>query len=1278
MKTCKFLLLPFFLVVLLLSSCSNHLSSKNNVSLSFHIQNFYNIAASRNASQDVISYELGVELYVNGSLFESSTQTLDKEKTTYTFNFSNITVGSTVFARAEIVAVAIKDGKSVSEQLAYGESDKIKIESASTVIPLKLKWVELQPDAPGTRDEPIIIEITVSALKTAIQNYIPGVYTIYKVQGQMTDDDYDEVIDLVTMHLRNGWNKYIGLDLSEVEGLTKVKWIANLTSLTIPNTVTKLSFDRLFGLKVLPDHPAFTMEDGVLYSKDKTVLYYYPMGKTGTSFEIPSGVKNIRNFAFEEADLEEIIIPESVIDIGMRAFYGQTLIFKDKENWISDITGKVLTTQELEDPQSFTYFNMETYESGPCRNGIYKPVTKNVSVENIVEEINSFNSEAHTIFIVSGEASNDQYSQICSIIQKKGIDEGWTNDQKGYIGLDLTGVSGLTRLGNVGDYIFTLAIPDTVSEISYLSSYTVAKLSNLSNHPYFEFVDEVLYSKDKTILYAYPRKKEDISFTIPDGVTKINNGAFYGTTYLQNLTIPESVVYIGFNAFGYSKIQTLSFVNPDGWVTRYYNNPLTQAQIENPSNYTNGALCAEGILKSYTETINIAAGDLLQTIRSYQYVLGRFTTYVVTGSMTNDDYKTIENLLNNKRSEWNNTLYISLDLSAVSGLTKITDTWGLRSLVIPDTVGAFDEYTDLSNVIVSDTNECLEYDNGVLYSKDKKILYFYPENKTDATFEIPSTVNKIWANSFRYNTSIENISIPQDVNFIGSDAFRNENIKTLTFANKDNWKAKHYYYDRVINVSAADLEVVQNYQVDRSTGVGGLLQNSLLFKPQSETVTASELITKLNSYEAGTFTVYKVTGAMTYDEYEQAFSFLWEKLNYGIWTEKYIGLDLSEAEGLTKIGHTWCFSTVIIPGSVETIADYSSGNIVGLESNSHFKYVDDVLYTSDGSILCYYPEDKTETTFTIPSTVTKIWSYAFIYNTFLENLAITENVVSIGGNAFNDTLYDLTFADKNNWYSNDDDQLISESDLENPLSYGWNEQTQTSGVCSSGIYKVQTKTVTFSELAEEINSYQAGTYTIYKVTGTMSNDDYTQIHELIGTKINNGAGDPDYVGLDLTQVSGLTSISSTWALLKLIIPDTVTTIEDFAVMRRIVISENNTNFTYEDGVLYSADKKYLYFYPEDKTDETFQIPSGVEKIWRFCFYYNKYIKNVSVPESAVSIGDYAFATSNITSVSFGTNTDGWLTQSGESVSSADLANVANFMYNYETHESGLCLEGIHK
>ena len=61
------------------------------------------------------------------------------------------------------------------------------------------------------------------------------------------------------------------------------------------------------------DDPCYTTIDGVLYNKDKTVLIYYPAGKTSTSFTIPDTVTTIDSNAFSNCTyLRNIIIPDSV------------------------------------------------------------------------------------------------------------------------------------------------------------------------------------------------------------------------------------------------------------------------------------------------------------------------------------------------------------------------------------------------------------------------------------------------------------------------------------------------------------------------------------------------------------------------------------------------------------------------------------------------------------------------------------------------------------------------------------------------------------------------------------------------------------------------------------------------------------------------------------------------------------------------------------------------------------------------------------------------------
>jgi hypothetical protein len=101
----------------------------------------------------------------------------------------------------------------------------------------------------------------------------------------------------------------------------------SLKSITIPESVTNLTvrtFDYCFGLKsiaVAELNPAYSSEDGVLLDKSRTTLIKCPPGREG-SYTIPKGVAEIRdNCFFDCISLTDIIVPGSVTNFGVWAFW---------------------------------------------------------------------------------------------------------------------------------------------------------------------------------------------------------------------------------------------------------------------------------------------------------------------------------------------------------------------------------------------------------------------------------------------------------------------------------------------------------------------------------------------------------------------------------------------------------------------------------------------------------------------------------------------------------------------------------------------------------------------------------------------------------------------------------------------------------------------------------------------------------------------------------------------------------------------------------------------
>ena len=114
-------------------------------------------------------------------------------------------------------------------------------------------------------------------------------------------------------------------NIRNISGAYTFSMCNNLTSITIPSTVSYINFFNFFSIEKLEafrvddDNNYYSSEAGVLYNKDKSILYFSPCNKRG-SFTIPSSVETIADRAFFRSQLSELTIPNSVTKIDEMAF----------------------------------------------------------------------------------------------------------------------------------------------------------------------------------------------------------------------------------------------------------------------------------------------------------------------------------------------------------------------------------------------------------------------------------------------------------------------------------------------------------------------------------------------------------------------------------------------------------------------------------------------------------------------------------------------------------------------------------------------------------------------------------------------------------------------------------------------------------------------------------------------------------------------------------------------------------------------------------------------
>lgn len=148
------------------------------------------------------------------------------------------------------------------------------------------------------------------------------------------------VIENDAVYIPNGVRQISGVDFKDLD---------KKITLHISKDVRKISDIEQIGyvraIKVDKDNEMLSAEDGVLYNKNRTMIYRYPVYKTNKRFyaetkleavgdkafygcdievaELYNGVKTIGNMAFYEcANLEQIELPDSLIKLGNKAFYG--------------------------------------------------------------------------------------------------------------------------------------------------------------------------------------------------------------------------------------------------------------------------------------------------------------------------------------------------------------------------------------------------------------------------------------------------------------------------------------------------------------------------------------------------------------------------------------------------------------------------------------------------------------------------------------------------------------------------------------------------------------------------------------------------------------------------------------------------------------------------------------------------------------------------------------------------------------------------------------------
>ena len=339
-------------------------------------------------------------------------------------------------------------------------------------------------------------------------------------------------------------------------------------------------------------------------------------------------------------------------------------------------------------------------------------------------------------------------------------------------------------------------IPDSITTIGEgafsrcdnLTSIEVAGKNNL-----YKDIDGILYSKDGKTLIQYAIGKTKKSFTIPNGVTTIEDDAFEYCN-LTSIVIPNSVTTIGSSVFAYCDGLT-NVVIPDSVTTIgssvfAYCNGLTNVVIPDSVTTIGGYVFAECYNLTSIEVAedNTAYKDIDGNLYSkdgttlIQYAIGKTaTSFTMPNTVTViGDYAfySCKNLTN-----------IGLPNSVTTiGNSALENCQNLISLIIPDSVTtiedeAFYKCSKLTSVDIGNSvttigfrvfNHCAKLTSIVIPDSVTAIeneAFAYCDNLTNVS--IGNSVTTIGNSAFYRCSSLTDIVIPDSVITMGNSAFNN-------------------------------------------------------------------------------------------------------------------------------------------------------------------------------------------------------------------------------------------------------------------------------------------------------------------------------------------------------------------------------------------------------------------------------------------------------------------------------------------------------------------------
>ncbi|MDD4291739.1 MAG: leucine-rich repeat domain-containing protein [Clostridia bacterium] len=733
-----------------------------------------------------------------------------------------------------------------------------------------------------------------------------------------------------------------------VTGISKQAFAGNksLISVELPDSVVyldALSFSECSSLQFIHFGESLSiLPESVLYNA--TAL---------TEVELGANLKEVRTQAFYgTSSLSSVELPEGLEQIGNSAFVNSGI-------------------QSITIPASV--YKMESYAFGACFNLKYVEIKADIDIMDLLFR-NSRNIEQ---FIFRGDINNMNYEDLYDLPELQTVefygDVNYIGKQYFSMCNKLTSVVFYGNVGTIGAWAFTNN-PSLSSMVFYgdLDCLKDSATNMCPNLKYFtvaegnEYLESdenhVLYNKGKTTLKRQPAHFDyEGVYYMPESVTSVEQYAFsYGNQYLASVEHHDTFFAI------------LYIERADHVQDKLTDIVLSKRLIYVADHAFKGNDNLISVLIPYGSALKGIGKAAFANNKSLEYINLRSGVEMIGESAF--AYTALREL------ELPDTINeIGARAFEGSSIEKIEMPRGVKNI----SSYLFANTTRLTSVIMHDGIESIgDY---AFYESKIKVIQF------------GLNVRSIGAYAFA-NTDIENVELPEGLQYIEAGAFSNTKLREIRF------------FDKLVYVGEKSFE-------------NAYMLSKVFNTPKEIHVEAFAGCSSLSYIEWGnTKEIYSFA-------FKDCTSLAKLDLNEGFY--ELGAYSFINCTALQEINIPSSMSTQNFTTAFKGCTLLSRININPLSDS--FVYVDDVLFSNDMTMLLRYPVGKGDTVYVVPEGVTYIAYEAFMNNKSLTRVVLPQSLNTIGVRAFfgTDNLREYVFkstkapnllaeycADRSDWYEN--------------------------------------------------------------------------------------------------------------------------------------------------------------------------------------------------------------------------------------------------------------------